>query len=103
MSIKMHHFLSIALSSIIMLTSFAIFAVLLMTERYIVGFIIGIVGLITSAYLGHKFTFSVPAACPKCKGKAFGKKSSEERLYFECTECGHIQMTGFQYSDETTE
>jgi len=103
LSIKMHHFLRIVLSSIFFIIGMIVFAVLMFNDMAIVGFIIGIIGFITSGYLGHKFTHSVPAACPQCNGNAYGKKSPEGRFYFECSECGHIQKTGFVDSNETTE
>jgi hypothetical protein len=45
------------------------------------------------------FTKKVPAACPQSRGKSYGKKSSEDKLYFECTKCGHIEKTGWSDSD----
>ena len=103
MSIKMHHFLRVMLNAIFLIGGMVILAIMLFTDRAIIGFLICLICFVMSGFSGHVFTKKVPAACPQCRGRSYGKKSSEDKLYFECIKCGHIEKTGWSDSDLTSD
>jgi len=39
----------------------------------------------------YAFMKLVPARCPECGGKAYLKRSSEKKFYYECVNCGVIK------------
>ena len=93
MSIGMHRFLDILLSSGPAILGMVAF--LLLLDRMALGMGIMVGGFFAGGVAAHLFSKFVPARCPECAGPAYEFISSERRLCFQCRECGHIHQTGF--------
>ena len=99
MSIGMHHVVRIAVPAILLITGIVLFVVMSFKKKTVIGVGILLITFFLYGYGGHKLTYSVPVKCPKCSGKAYAKQSPKGSLYYECTECGHVEKTGWVESD----
>ena len=95
-SIRMHCFLAIFLSSAFFVAG--IIAFLLMLDRPWLG-----MGAMAAAFLfgglvSHLFRKFIPARCPECRGPAFSFYKDDRRLCFQCRACGMVRETGFAES-----
>ena len=99
MSIGVHQFVRIAVPAVFLITVMVLSVVMMFKKKTVLGIAMLVIGFIGYGYGGYKLTYSVPVRCPKCSGKAYAKKSPKGDLYYECTECGHIEKTGWSQSD----